>query len=180
MPNRTPKPITTEDQLYRTLVSYMRRHGPVHSYPVALVELVEFIVREIPGALSEDAVLLEFYNDHRAASTVLWRLFEAMADTTDQRPCSSMLIAFAAKVITMPPGCICLDMANREAIHLLGLGARGLLFEETRGGTSWLVIGSGAERASGCIELEQHEAISGHVGPPCPTCARTSLLALPR
>ncbi|KLK93920.1 hypothetical protein AA309_05395 [Microvirga vignae] len=146
--------ITTEAQLYDRLVEYMRQTGETRPYPKAVIDLAECIVRLIPEFLVEEHILESLYGDERCPccdrtdSTLLGHVFANLAGSAEQLPYSSTLVAFVARVAPLLRAGIPLDVANREAIEILGLVAGGVVTESRRGKTYWLET-----TRAGCTQL---------------------------
>jgi hypothetical protein len=154
------KIVTTARELFDCLIEYMGRRGPTRTYNQAVVDFIEYLIKEIPQNL-DDAFLRE---DLGVEESPLTAVFEKTGLTQQVREYSSSLVTFAARLyeeVYRDP--VCLEQANRLAICILNRAAsdkstRMIIREEERGDDWWLISTEFFESEVGVrVELKQNK-----------------------
>jgi hypothetical protein len=151
------KIVTTERELFDYLIGYMRHSGPLRAYNQAVIDFVEYLIKEIPKNL-DDAFLREDLGVEESPLTVV---FEQTGSTQQVHKYSSLLVAFAARLYEeINRDLVCIEQANRIAICVLDRASSdkstAMFIEEERDEDIWLISTAFFENEVGVrVELNQ-------------------------
>jgi hypothetical protein len=132
------KVIESEQELFELFVEHIKACEKPSLYNKAIVEFVDFLIREVPNGLDRDFIM-EHFDCAFTTQSALGVLLNRTAKTDAKVECYRGLIEFAGRLFEESTReYVDLELANRLLISMGCLGAERYFRQVREGQTIWL------------------------------------------